>query len=156
MQRKTRAATGAETPHAAIAAYDGLGAWSRWAAASLPTVKNQPASSEAVHAGVHLAIGGHASSVAEAGKRLLEPKDRRSRRCGRATGSAAAGMRLEEESGRARLVRYVQRLPDLKLRSAIRRATFFSATDSGCTGMMAGDRRGFSDGRAPGSPARTG
>lgn len=85
MQRKTRAATGAETPHAAIAAYDGLGAWSRWAAASLPTVKNQPASSEAVHAGVHLAIGGHARAASRRPVNVCWSR--------RTVGAAAAGGR---------------------------------------------------------------
>ena len=63
---------------------------------------------------------------------------------------------MEEESDRPRLVRYVQRLPDLKLSSTIDRATFFGATDAGCAAMMAGDRFGFSDGRVPDSPAASG
>jgi hypothetical protein len=63
---------------------------------------------------------------------------------------------MEEESDRPRLVRYVQRLPNLKPRSAIDRATFFGATDADCTPMIAGDRSGFSDGRVPDSPASTG
>jgi hypothetical protein len=63
---------------------------------------------------------------------------------------------MEEESDRPRLVRYVQRVPNLQLRSAIDRATLFGAIDAGCTAMMAGDRFGFSDGRVPDSPASSG
>ena len=63
---------------------------------------------------------------------------------------------MEEESGWPRLVRYVQRLPDLRLQSAIRRAAFSGATDVACTEVMAGDRSGFSDGRVGDSPASPG